>query len=155
MTSLLLSALVFAAPLPEKDEGPKGPPPQVILLSQRSNGAPVVHLTVLRQVPVTRIVTVQEGNKLVQRPETSMATVSETVALPVDNKDLQVFGIDGKKIDPKDVRSLIKGPTPALLSADGKPVDPFYLRLAKEGTLVFVRSTPEAPLIPPAPPKDR
>jgi hypothetical protein len=32
----------------------------------------------------------------------------------------------------------IKEATAALLSWDGKPVDPFYLRLAKEGTLVLV-----------------
>jgi hypothetical protein len=38
---------------------------------------------------------------------------------------------------------VLRKPTPALLSIDGKPVDPMHLRLVKDGTLIFVGPTPK------------
>ncbi len=63
------------------------------------------------------------------------------VEAPLDGKTIRVYGVDGKEIDARVVSARIQEPTAALLSLSGKPVGPFYLRLAKEGTPVLVGPT--------------
>jgi hypothetical protein len=58
-----------------------------------------------------------------------------------EGKDVKVFDIGGKPI-PKDVEKLLAKKTLVLVSTDGRKVDPFYLRIIKEGTLVLVLSKP-------------
>jgi hypothetical protein len=58
--------------------------------------------------------------------------------LALDDKEVQVYGGNGKLIDPKDVRNRLKRPTAVFVSADGQQVDPFYLRLLREDALVVV-----------------
>jgi RNA polymerase sigma factor (sigma-70 family) len=57
---------------------------------------------------------------------------------PIDDKDVEVYGTDGKKIDAKKWHDLLKKETPVLVSSDGRKVDPLHLRLIKEGTLILV-----------------
>jgi hypothetical protein len=89
-------------------------------------------------VPEQRARAVQVGQQVQTVTETVRVPVMVTVNLMLDGKGVEVYGADGKKIDPKDVRKRVAKPVAALISADGKPVDPFYLRLAREGTLVIV-----------------
>jgi hypothetical protein len=77
----------------------------------------------------------------VQKTWTVLVPVQRQVVQKIDGEKVEIYGIDGKKISPEEVRKLARKTVPALLSADGKPVDPFYLRLAREGTLVIVVST--------------
>ena len=60
-------------------------------------------------------------------------------------KDVQVFDKNGKRIDPSDATWILKKETPVLVSADGKAVDPSYLKEAKEGTLILIVHRPDAP----------
>jgi uncharacterized protein (TIGR03067 family) len=53
-------------------------------------------------------------------------------------KEIQAFDTRGKRIEAKSLRILLKENTDVLVSADGRPVDPFYLRLVKEGTVVLL-----------------
>jgi RNA polymerase sigma factor (sigma-70 family) len=48
----------------------------------------------------------------------------------------------GKRIDAKKLAQLLEKETPVLVSADGKKVDPFYLHVVKEGTVILVPETP-------------
>jgi hypothetical protein len=162
--TLLAALLVVGAPLPEKEVAlPKGPAPYIVLVSVQPDGTPAVPHTILEYVPATETYKVQVGNKEEVRQRTISVPVQKTVSLALDGKDMQVFGADGKKIEPAELRQRIRGPVPALASADGKPVDPFYLKLAREGTLVLVSpalatqptaTLPVAPA-PPAPPGER
>jgi hypothetical protein len=55
------------------------------------------------------------------------------------SKGLQVFRADGKTVDPKDLPELLRKETHILVSAiNGAKVDPFYLQIVKEDTLVLV-----------------
>jgi hypothetical protein len=61
-----------------------------------------------------------------------------------DSKDVQVFTVEGKAVDSKEVEKLLAGKKVLVLaSSDGRKVDPFYLRIIKEGTLVLVIPKPE------------
>jgi hypothetical protein len=60
-----------------------------------------------------------------------------------DRGDVHIFGVDGKLVDSKAVQKLLTGQKILVLaSTDGRKVDPFYLRIIKEGTLVLVLSKP-------------
>ncbi len=82
----------------------------------------------------------QDGQRVVQVVQTVVVTVpvSKIIKLSLGAEGVQVYGTDGKKLDPKEVQKLAAKPVAALASTDGKPVDPFYLRLARAGTLVLV-----------------
>jgi hypothetical protein len=67
---------------------------------------------------------------------------------------VQVFDHNGKRLAPNDIPRFLKS-MPVLVSSDGKPVDPFYLRLLREGSLIVVSpalATSTASPIPPAVP---
>jgi hypothetical protein len=139
-----MALLLPAAPVPApKDTMPKGLPPQVVMISAVSEDAIEILQTTQRQVPQQVTEQVNEGQRVVQVTRTVMVSVpvQQMIKLPLDGKGAQVYGTDGKKIDPKDVRKRVTKSVAALLSTDGKPVDPFYLRLAREGTLVIVAPT--------------
>jgi hypothetical protein len=83
----------------------------------------------------------------------SVTSYEQTSALLAEDhplEEVQVYDTRGKAVSPKKLPGLLKGETFVLVSADGKPVDPLYLRLVKEGTLVFVLPAPPTP--PPVPP---
>jgi hypothetical protein len=65
-----------------------------------------------------------------------LKSVEVTRHIPL--KDVQVYGTDGKRIDPKAVLGLLRKEVLALCSINGDPVDPIHLRLIKAGTLIFV-----------------
>ena len=86
------------------------------------NGAPI---TSTREVPVSKIATVELG----------------------DVKDLKVTTADGRKVEPADAVKALKGGTTVVVSADGKPVSPNYLKLFKDDVLVL--ASPELVGLPP------
>jgi RNA polymerase sigma factor (sigma-70 family) len=65
----------------------------------------------------------------------------------LDPAETPVYGMDGKRIDPAKLSLLLGKEIPVLISRDGQMVDPFHLRLIKEGTLIVA-----PPPIPAAPP---
>lgn len=88
---------------------------------------------------------------------TSYAAVGGEHVWLIDMKHVHGYGIDGKRIEVKSIAERLKREIPVLVSMDGKPVDPFYLQLIKEGALVLVlyerdgkqlKPAPAAPLVP-------
>jgi hypothetical protein len=142
MITTLLSILTsgaLAAPVPEQPEaGPKGPPPVVMTVKVGPDGLPFIERMVTEYVPEERVEKVQVGNDTVERKVTVRVPVLRQFRLALDSREVQVFTPDGKRVDPRDVRSLVKKTMPVLVSTDGKPVDPFYLQLVKENTLIVV-----------------
>jgi hypothetical protein len=138
MVSLLtaLSTLVLAAPAPVREPGaPKGPPPRVMTTTTAPDGPQGIETVVIEVVMVNKIVPQVDGKEVVV---TEKVPVHKTKVLTLDDKGVQVYGSDGKLIDPREVRHRLKRPTAVLVSADGEPVDPFFLRLAREDTLIVV-----------------
>ena len=88
------------------------------------NGAPV---TSVREVPVPKIATVELA----------------------DVKDLKVTTADGKKLDVADAVKALKGGATVVVSADGKPVSPNYLKLFKDDVLVLASPELNVPVATP------
>src|SRR5262249_26565639 len=55
-----------------------------------------------------------------------------------DLNAVQAFDTKGKRIESKKLLDLLKKKTTVLVSADGRPVDPFYLQLVKDSTVVLI-----------------
>jgi hypothetical protein len=151
MTSTFLTLALWlpAAPVPApKDALPKGPPPRIVSVSIDPEGGFQFLEVTTQLVQEQRERAVLVGGQVQKVTETVMVPVQRMIQRKVDGENVEVYGIDGKKIDPEEVRKLARKTVPALVSSDGKPVDPFYLRLAREGTLVLVLSGKEPKPVP-------
>ena len=135
-------SLVLAAPAPEPPAAaPKGPAPKVMVLNVDKDGRPYLEatVTVTKFVTETRSFAVlvngqpQVRTQQVQVPVTTM----EQRQVFLTDEGVTLYGPDGKKLEAKNLPKQA-GPAPALVSADGKEVDPFYLPLARPGTLIVV-----------------
>jgi hypothetical protein len=166
MLQLVLGAMlasVVVAPLQPGDAPPKGPAPLVMVAHPNADGTIRIArtVTVAEYVPVTVKVKVLVNGREEERSVTKYETVTRQVTQQVTVKDVDVYNLQGRKLDPRDVK--LTAPTPVLVSADGRPVDPLYLRLARENTLVIVspaltgtnRPAPPTEPVKPPPQRDR
>ena len=58
--------------------------------------------------------------------------------------DLNVTNAIGEELTEEQIRNTLKKPTIVLLSRDGEPIHPYYLKVIKPETLVIIDRTPEA-----------
>jgi hypothetical protein len=70
---------------------------------------------VVREIPVTKVVTVELG----------------------DVKDLKIMTADGKKVEVDDAVKQLKGGAVVVVSSDGQPVNPRFLKAFKDEVLVL------------------
>jgi hypothetical protein len=156
---VLASAVAAPAPAEEPIKAPQGPPPAQVLASVTKDGDIEVMQTVLVPEARTEIRTVTVNGRPVNQ------TVQVTVFKPVQTTQrikgdaVKAYTAAGKEVDARDLPEKLKKPTIVLLSADGQKVDPFYLKIIKESTLVLVgtapgRQGPQPTPPPPAAPKD-
>jgi hypothetical protein len=118
--------------------GPKGPPPKVMVVRVDGAGQPSLVVTQTVMVPQQVTVQVKVGDRIENRVQTSLVPVTREIRKTLDGEKVRFFDAAGKRIDLKDVLKRLTKATPVLISADGKEVDPFYLRLAREETVVIV-----------------
>ena len=81
----------------------------------------------------------------------------EVIRSKVKLDKLSVYEMDGQQISPDKLPPLLKQPVPVVVSSNRGIVDPFYLLIFKEGTLVFVSRDPGFPTVvsrPLPPPED-
>jgi hypothetical protein len=103
-------------------------------------------------VPVERQVPITRGDKVVTEKVTAYVTTLRTEQRSSTWKRFQAFGADGKEVGVKALAQRFKGWGPALLSRDGKPVDPYYRQFFKDGIPVIV--TPQVTSSPRRPDRD-
>jgi RNA polymerase sigma factor (sigma-70 family) len=161
----------IAAPVPNvpaKDDArinlPKGPAPVQVLASIDKDGKLVIKTAnlVFRPLPVppanggpgglpgatppvAPVLPANPGTPpgapaiAIGRAEAAWELQSQTY----DLDDIVVLNTRGKKLDPKEVRKLLKEETVALASMWGQKLDPLHLRVIKEGTLLFELPMPK------------
>ena len=57
--------------------------------------------------------------------------------------DLEITNALGEKLTETEIRKTLGKPTIVLISADGKPVHPYYLKVIRPDTLVIIDKTPK------------
>ncbi len=160
MTSVCLgvATLLFGVStrVEEKPQLPRGVAPRFVVASLDAAGNLLLKELVIKYVPVQRVVEVNQGGVIQRRVETVTVPRYEQTLRQVAPRDYQVYGTDGKKIDPKTLARRLKTETVIVLSGDGRPVDPAYLKFFKDGTPVFVVTPGGRPEVVPQPrPRDR
>jgi hypothetical protein len=113
---------------------PTGVAPEQVLVALDRDGM----LTIWRTTTSYRGRTSMRGG----RPVTTYEPVTDVreESHPLDG--VAVFDTKGELVARKELFRLVKGETPALVSADGRAVDPLHLRIVKPGTLIFVLPKP-------------
>lgn len=142
-------APVRAGKAGEPDLPPPGIPP-VTGLAVMAEGGRLLRLRELScvYVPVER--PAKPGEPGSAENVASYAPVTQLVELRLDAAQTPVYGMDGRRVDPKKLAELLRKETPVLIAKDGKMVDPFHLRLIKEGTLIVAPPVAAAPPLAPA-----
>jgi hypothetical protein len=123
----------------EKDHGlPGGPPPSWVCASIAKDGKIIVGIPVITYKTVT--------TKIKKDGEEKEAYYYEPVAKEhvksFEASDVKAFDVQGKPMDSKELAKLLEKKTLVLCSTDSRKVDPFYLRIIKDGTVVLVISKP-------------
>lgn len=144
--SLLLVAVVLVAGMNAANaqdkptlQPPKGPAPHYGIASLDKRGNVLVQQTV--QVPVnetrTRVIVV-DGKKVEQNyVVTKFVTQVQTSLLTPDR--ITVSKASGTTVLAEDFEDVFGNPVPVLLTTNGQPLDPFYVKLLKPTTLIIVR----------------
>jgi hypothetical protein len=150
LSVLLLPLLAAGA---DAGDMPRGVPPTINLVRLNKKG----ELVMLVIIPVTREVlekrSEDRGGKKVEVEVRKLVTETMVRQQTVDARGMQASEVGGKKIDPKKLPTLLAKQTPVLISSDGKPINPIYLKLFKKDTLILTFPRPAAPPAPPVPPE--
>jgi RNA polymerase sigma factor (sigma-70 family) len=117
---------------------PNGLAPVQALVELRGNRL-AVWQKVISYKPVTRYLPDRRSSV------TSYEQTVELLTVDYPLKEVKVYDTRGNEVQPEKLSGLLKGEVYVLVSADGKPVDPLFLRLVKEGTLVFILPAPSRP----------
>jgi hypothetical protein len=142
----LASAVAAPAPAEEPIKPPEGPPPTQVLASMTKESEFEITQTVLVPEMVTEERTVNVNGQAVTQTVSVLRYKPVQVTRRVSAEGVKVTTAAGKEVDPKEWPDKLRKPTIALMAADGKKVDPFYLKIIKSDTLVIV-----APMPTPAP----
>jgi RNA polymerase sigma factor (sigma-70 family) len=136
-----------------KEKLPDGPAPIQVVVKMDEDERLLVHRKSNVYQPVTSYVTANKDGEV--RPVTSYQLQRIDHAEIYDTDEFRVYDTEGHAVRLKELRKRLKGETLALISANGRPVDPLHLRLYKEDTLIFVlplRPVPAVPVVGTAPP---
>jgi hypothetical protein len=157
-------SLLHAAPVPEEQK-PAGPAPRLFPAPQvDDNGQLTFHQVRVEnreEIRTQTIIDPQTG-KVVQVTEKVLVPVFTESKQALSAKDYTAYDVAGTKIEDESLADALKKHPLVLLSSDGKKVDPAYLKMFRDGTVVLVvtpaalakldnRIPPEAPPLP----KDR
>ncbi len=151
--TLALAAVLAAAT--DRSEGPPkppdGPPPSPILAKLDRDGAltirHVVLVPVLKEEEVTEKVRMGDKEVPVTRKVQKVSYQTKTVSFTA--RRYRALGADGKDLDRQALAKRLQGWTAALLSQDGKPLDPYYRAFFQRDLPVIVLP-PQAPQPVPA-----
>ncbi len=115
---------------------PKGSAPLIMTANVGKDGKPFIIRTTYRSVAREEVYEVNVNGQIEKRKRVVAVTIPVMTSLQLDVAGLRVYDVDGKQLDANSLK--LTRATPVLVSADGRPVDPFYTRLARPGTLVLV-----------------
>jgi hypothetical protein len=149
MRSTILAAMVLAlltGPGRGQDatKVPSGPAPSIFAVAEvdRTAGTYTVNQAVTVQVPVSTEKTIIVGGMEKKVAVTSLKTEYRTEIRRHTLKGLEFYNVKGEKLkDDEAMKRFVPGAV-VLLSADGKKVDPAYLRIVKDDALIVVLPSP-------------
>ena len=152
LETALLVLLAPAPKPPEKIALPQGPPPSYALAVMKDGKLLLKEVLLVpeyREEKRTRTVTV--GQRQVPQEYTVRVVMYRPVQRERRIEKPRFFDTAGKEVAADRLAGLLKHETPILVTKDDRPLDPFYLRTVKEGTLILVQPAPAGPGVAPVP----
>ena len=142
LLAVALSAVAAPAPADEAIKAPEGVPPATVIASMTKDGE--FEISQPQQVPEARKEerTVTIDGRPVKQTVTVFMYKTVQVTRRYKGEGVKVYSAAGKEVNAKDVPDKLKKQTVVLFAADGKKVDPFYLKIVKADTLVIVAPPP-------------
>ncbi len=142
MQGLLVIAALFADPEPVKP--PKGPPPDIAFCKMEGGSLKRNIFAFVPEEFSVKVKYVKDG-KTYEKEErrTRLAVAIVMSELPPAGLTFTTAG--GKKIEAAEARKKLGAGAIAAFSADGRPVDPSYLKALKPDTVVVVAPVYGAP----------
>src|SRR4051812_46436824 len=135
MFRVLFGAALLTLPAASVGGGPMGPPPRVMVAVVDRGGRAWIETYVNETRFEVTTVKVKVGEREEERQVKVPVTVTRKSRLALDAAGVRLMTAGGKEIEPRNVRAVLKKTSPVLVSADGRDVDPVYLRLARPDTL--------------------
>ncbi len=132
-TAFVLS-MALANPLPpgaQPAAAPSGPAPRLMELKADANGKVMIHI-LRTEIVKAKVAKADGGEGTVEVPVTKPAVVDLS-----EIKDLKITTADGKKVEVADAVKKIKDGAVVVISADGKPVGPAFLKVLKDDALIL------------------
>ncbi|AWM39655.1 hypothetical protein GobsT_19960 [Gemmata obscuriglobus] len=135
LTSFVLS-MTLAAPVPPPGPAvPVGPAPRILELKPGADGKIMVTVTRTEKLPNAPVAANPNGIA----PAVVAREISRTKVIELSEvKDLTVTTADGKKIATEDALKTLSTGAIVVVSTDGKPVSPTFLKMFKDDVLVLV-----------------
>ncbi len=137
---------------PKQDAGPTGPAP--LLARARLDGKRIHIEEASEFTDLIKVKVAKEIDGVMKELIAEMTVVRSTATTrTLDSEWIKGCSVFGKEYDARTLADKLQKPTTVLVSADGKAVDPYYLRVIQEGTIVVVAPTPyyAVPTVVPAP----
>lgn len=135
-TALTLS-MALGAPVPAPAAPvPTGVAPQVMELKADAEGKVVVSVRRAEQVQLGGVNRIAPAGGGAAAPAVVTRSVVKQVELG-EVKDLTITTADGKKLETEEAVKKIAGGAIVVVSGDGRPVSPAYLKVFKDDTLVL------------------
>lgn len=142
MFTSLAVTLALGAPVPAPPPAvPSGNPPRVMELKPDADGK--IMLTIIR-MEIQKIVPLPAppGAPAPVPPPARDAQVTRIMTVELgDVKELTIATADGKKVELDDALKRLSHGAVVVITSDGKPVSPMFLKVFKDDTLVL--SSPE------------
>jgi hypothetical protein len=147
LTAFVMSMAVAAPVPPPAPPVATGPAPRILELKAGNNGKVMIAVTRMEKVQVGAVgVAVAPGGAAPPAVITREVPVSKTVELS-EVKDLTVTTADGKKVELADALKRLEKGGVVVVSSDGKPVSPNFLKLFKDDVLVLTSPDLVAPVV--------
>jgi TIGR03009 family protein len=148
----LLNSLEYQVPIMDGQlHSPSSPMPVNVLAKMDKDGQIIFRWPITYYEPKTAWV--KRGADETDQPVTTYVATTREESRALDVAQVRVVGTDGKRIEAKALPGLLRKEIPVLVSHGGMKIDPMYLRVVKEDTLIFILPLEPAPAVPaPRPP---
>ncbi len=138
MFTALTLTLALGAPVPvPSTPAPAGMAPRVMELKADASGKVMITITRMEKVQVGVGAAIAPAGGALPPPAAAMMPVAKAVELG-EVKDLVFTTADGMKVEKEDAMKKLAGGAIVVVTSDGKPVSPAFLKVFKDDTLVLV-----------------
>jgi hypothetical protein len=149
----MILPLFLNAPAPEKVEPPKGPPPELQMVSSLDRDKGTITVVTVRQVPEQKfkvvVEEVNQGGKIFkvnkQLPVIEYVSVTVMMSYRLSDESVSATDVFGKKLAKNGVWNMLTPGKMIAVARDRNGLDPAYRAALARDVVILIVPPPEAP----------